>query len=405
MSPVAVLFRRMGPYHVGRVSAAARRFPTVAVELTSVDRVYAWQATESPGLRRVTIFPDEDAHTAPRKELDRRVARTLDEIGPGAVAIPGWSTPFALAALRWCGRNGASAIVMSESQASDARRSWISEAPKQRVVSLFSSALVGGTRHAAYLRALGMPQERIFFGYDVVDNAHFANGAERARADAASLRRKLDLPEYFFLVSSRFVEKKNLLRLLDAFGRYRELAKGSGWKLALLGDGPLKPAIQERADQLNLGESLVMPGFVQYAQLPAYYGLASVFIHPSIAEQWGLVVNEAMAAGLPVLVSKACGCAADLLRDGENGYTFDPLNTDELAGLMVRLAADRELRGRMSEASRRNIFEWPVERFGEGLEAAARAAIPRRPGLADVALLRLLLMRPTPILPARTSHT
>jgi glycosyltransferase involved in cell wall biosynthesis len=282
---------------------------------------------------------------------------------------------------------------MSESQAADARRQWRSEAAKRRLTALFSAALVGGARHAAYLRELGMPADRIFLGYDVVDNAYFASGAGQARAEAAA-RRRLDLPESFFLATGRFVEKKNWLRLLEAFARFHALPPARGWKLVLLGDGPLKPAILELAAKLDLKDALLLPGFIQYDRLPLYYGLASAFVHASVVEQWGLVVNEAMAAGLPVLVSSRCGCVPELVRQGENGFTFDPLDTEALASLMARVAASAELRQSMSAASRRVVSEWPLERFAEGLEAAVAAAEPRRPGWADAALLRLLQMRP-----------
>ncbi|MGD0497915.1 MAG: glycosyltransferase [Bryobacteraceae bacterium] len=395
MNPVAILFRRMGPYHRARLNAAAARLPVVAVEATPVDHTYAWDAVATPELSRVTFFPDEDPDALPRPQLVQRVVQVLDGIQPRAVAIPGWYEPFALAALRWCGEAGVPAVLMSESQDGDDKRSWRGEAMKRRLVSLFSAALVGGTQHAAYLRQLGMAEDRIFLGYDVVDNSHFARGAEAARADAAGSRQRLGLPESYFLASSRFVEKKNLLRLVAAFARFRALAPQTPWKLVLLGDGPLRREIPALADKLSLGDSLLLPGFVQYEQLPGYYGLAAAFVHASTVEQWGLVVNEAMAAGLPVLVSKRCGCSADLVREGVNGFTFDPLDEEALASLLLQAASRGDDRLRMGEASRRAIAEWPPERFGAGMEGAVRRATPpRQPRLSDAALLRLLLMRP-----------
>jgi len=377
------------------LNSAAGRLPVAAVELTSEDRTYAWDAVAAPELSRVTIFAGEDPDALARSLVARRIARNLEAIQPRAVAIPGWSEPFALAALRWCGDHGVPAVLMSESQAADGSRSWRTEAVKRRLVARFSAALVGGRPHREYLRELGMPEDRIFLGYDVVDNGHFARGAEQARADAASCRRRLGLPESYFLASSRFVEKKNLLRLLQAFARFRTLAPRSEWKLVLLGDGPLKGEIVALANALSLSEDLLLPGFLQYEQLPAFYGLAAGFVHASTVEQWGLVVNEAMAASQPVLVSNRCGCAAELVRDGVNGYTFDPLDAEALAGLMAKVASSGERRLGMGEASRRIVAEWPVERFAEGLEGAVRgAARVRRAHLADATLLHVLMKRP-----------
>ncbi len=111
-----------------------------------------------------------------------------------------------------------------------------------------------------------------------------------------------------------------------------------------------------------------------------YYALASVFVHPSTSEQWGLVVNEAMASGLPVIVSDRCGCAEDLVRPGVNGCTFAPQDSTALAGLMRRMSdGSRDLRA-MGQASRDIIARWSPELFAESIVAAARQpAKVRRP--------------------------
>ena len=392
MHPVVVLFNRIGPYHRARAQACAARFPTVAVETTSVDHTYDWDPVLTPELTRVTIFPGIEPRS--RLELVERVSSTLSELRPRAVAIPGWSTPAALAALQWCINSGTPAVLMSESQPEDFARRWWKEAIKRRLVGLFSSGLAGGAPHVAYLTALGMPVERVFSGYDVVDNEHFAGGAVAARADAGSVREHLGLPERFFLASSRFIEKKNLNRLLEAFARFRSLASDTDWKLVLLGDGPLKPGILATASRLRLNGDLLLPGFQQYDALPAYYGLASAFVHASTVEQWGLVVNEAMSAGLPVLVSDRCGCAADLVRGGVNGFTFDPFDTESLARRMVEISdscCDREA---MGAQSRRIIAEWAPSRFGAALAQAIEcSATSRAVSSFDEALLHLLIRK------------
>jgi glycosyltransferase involved in cell wall biosynthesis len=391
MPPVAILFNRIGPYHRARLNAAARRFPTVAVELTSVDRTYAWNHVEAPELQRMTVFPDRDPHTLPRRAVVEGVREVLDGIRPRAVAVNGWSDPTALTALGWCAVTRTSAILMSETHAVDAvRRPW-KEFFKRRVIGMCSAALVGGAPHMSYLRGLGMPADRIFTGYDVIDNEHFTTGADAARREAGSIRGRLSLPDHYFLASSRFVEKKNLVRLITAFARFRELEPANGWKLVLLGDGPLKSEILAAAGRLHLGDALIMPGFRQYEELPPYYGLASAFIHASTVEQWGLVVNEAMASGLPVVVSNRCGCAADLVRPGINGFHFDPMDVEKLAGYMLQIASNAVDARRMGEASRRIISEWLPERFGAGLEQALRCSFaPGSPSILDITLLRLL---------------
>src|SRR5206468_501416 len=100
------------------------------------------------------------------------------------------------------------------------------------------------------------------------------------------------------------------------YARYRMAAGPGAWSLVVLGDGVLRGDLEQLRTELNLGDHVLFPGFKQYDELPAYYGLATAFIHASMVEPWGLVVNEAMAAGLPVLVSARCGCAWDLVEEG-----------------------------------------------------------------------------------------
>lgn len=174
------------------------------MELTSADETYAWDRVESSdSFQRLTLFTDRDVRSHPSSEVLRRVIEVLSEIRPDAVAIAGWSEVGALAALHWCLTTNTAAVVMSETTRGDHRRWRWREALKKRLVSLYSAGLVGGQPQNEYLVSLGMSEEQIFFGYDVVDNAHFAAGADVARQHAAELRKEHELPE---LYSSRQVD-------------------------------------------------------------------------------------------------------------------------------------------------------------------------------------------------------
>jgi glycosyltransferase involved in cell wall biosynthesis len=247
---------------------------------------------------------------------------------------------------------------------------------KKRVVGNFSAALVGGKPHTDYMYKLGMPHERIFSGYDVVDNSYFLTGAENARKNEKDLRIKYSLPANYFLGSSRFVPKKNLHRLISAYSEYRKVYTGPDmWRLVLLGDGEMRPQLEVFISELSLENYVLLPGFKQYPDLPVYYGLAKAYVLASTTEQWGLVVNEAMASGLPVLVSERCGCAADLVERGRNGFTFDPYNVVELAGLMLKLSSSESELTTMGEASQAIISRLTPETFAVSLGLAAEAAI------------------------------
>jgi 1,2-diacylglycerol 3-alpha-glucosyltransferase len=399
MADVAILFHRIGPYHLARCVAAGARCSLTVIEFSAVDDTYAWsQVDGAPNFARRTLFSDADVDRKSGSEVNRRMRAALTETDPQVVAIPGWSHPGALSALLWCLRNGRPAVLMSDSGMHDVVRRRAREATKRRVVRLFGGGVVAGARHRAYACALGLSAATVFDGYDVVDNEHFARGARQARLSDRRWRRRLGLPERFFLACGRFVAKKNLIRLIDAYANYRRRTGGATWHLVLLGDGELRAEIDSRIGQAGLAGKVVLAGFRQYHELPAYYGLADAFIHASTAEQWGLVVNEAMASGLPVLVSERCGCAHDLVQGGINGFTFDPFDVDELAGLMQRVAAMTDERRRaMGRASQTIVADWGPDRFADGLMRAVEAAASRPPPQTawfDHALLWALARRP-----------
>lgn len=402
---VAVLFERLGPYHHARLKSAGRRLRATAVEFSNVDLTYAWDPVEgAEGFDRLTLFSGSAAGDLSAKQIIHRVNEALDQLRPQAVAIPGWNDCWSLAALSWCQKHATPAVMMSETTAWDDDRKWWKEAIKRRVVRLCSAGLVGGEAHAEYLGQLGMDRRKIFLGYDVVDNDHFAGGAAKARSEAPAARKRYELPEKYFLASARFIEKKNLIRLVEAYARYRQSAEKSRnenqksdiWDLVLVGDGALKSTILALRASLRLDNFVHLPGFRQYDELPAHYGLAGVFIHSSTTEQWGLVVNEAMAAGLPVLVSDRCGCAADLVQAGRNGFTFDPHQPELLSDLMARVSADHFPLAEFGSASREIIAKFGAAAFGEGLAGAVESAL-RKPapkaGLTEGLLLRMLMAR------------
>ncbi len=396
---IAVLFDNFGPYHVARLAAASKVGDLLGIEVSGRSAEYAWNPTrEAPGFQRETLLERITSEGQDRGLLAGRMSRVLTAFRPEVVAVPGWSSRAAILALGWCLRERVPAILMSESQAIDEPRHALKEWVKRRCLRAFSAALVGGRTHREYLIQLGMPRDRIFLGYDAVDNEYFMRGAAAARADAIGVRRKLSLPEHYFLASNRFIPKKNLSFLIAAFARYRAECLTTPWDLVLLGDGVLRAEIEPLVVRLGLERSTHSPGFKQYEQLPVYYGLAGAFVHASTTEQWGLVVNEAMASGLPVLVSNRCGCAAELVQEGRNGFTFEPENADQLVRYMLRLSsapADAEAMGIAGQAI---ASQWGPERFAGGMReavACAQAVGPARPDWVAGILLRLLAQRST----------
>jgi glycosyltransferase involved in cell wall biosynthesis len=386
---IAILFDNFGPYHVARLEAANRVCTLLAVQAKERSCDYAWEPVAGPfGFKSSTLSQNSSRRCSSIFKQYRQLRHVLADFAPNCVFIPGWSRWYSLASLFWCRANGVPIVIMSESTEHDAPRSIWKEWFKRQIVSRCSTALVGGSAHAQYVIKLGMVPEQIFKGYDVVDNEYFYRASKSMRQCAVELCGKFALPRHYFLAAARFVAKKNLDGLVKAYALYvrrfeclhhaaKGVADGQPWSLVLLGDGPERSVIHKLVSRRHLESFVFLPGFAQYAMLPVYFGLASAFVHASISEPWGLVVNEAMASGLPVLVSKQCGCVSDLVRAGRNGFTFDARDANELAELMLKISADPPLRERMSKANREIISCWSPRRFADGLMAAAQAAIRR----------------------------
>jgi glycosyltransferase involved in cell wall biosynthesis len=374
---IAVLWSRFGPYHLARLRGAADAAVScgatvTGIEVAATDQDYAWaQAHGAHDFERVTLFPRGDYHALSAGEIADAVTQALDRLRPAAVAINGWSVPEARAAVAWCRRQGRRAVLMSETKADDHHRPWWKELVKRQLLRRFDAALVGGRAQGDYLVSLGFPRERIHFGYDVVDNWYFKAEAREARAEAERLPRELRLPERYFLACTRFLARKNVDGLLQAYKLYRQQSDGQAWGLVILGSGEEGESLLALAGELGLHD-VQWPGFVQYDELPTYYGLAGAFIHPAKAEPWGLVLNEAAASGLPILCSRTVGARYELVRDGENGMLFDPNDSDDITSAMIRVAEmEPERRAAMGRRSEAIVADWTPARFGRQLMAAA----------------------------------
>lgn len=376
---IAIIFDNFGPYHVARLVAASKVCDLLAIEINGLSSEYAWRPADTVPFRRVTLYPTP-GDAVDVRQMAKRLQTLFFEADVDVVAIPGWSGRSSIAALAAAKLQRLPVIVMSESQECDSKRFWFIEYLKKQYLKLCQTGFVGGKMHADYLRRLGMRNDLIFFGYDAVDNGYFRENADKCRSRADIYRSRHQLPERYFLASSRFIAKKNLVGLINSYAKYRaEQVANGGCRipldLVLLGDGEMRATILAEIARLDLEGCVHLKGFQQYEDLPSFYALATVFVHASTSEQWGLVVNEAMASGLPVLVSERCGCASELVQSGVNGWAFPPNDQDRLVELMLTVDACETELNDMGRASRTIVERCSPEQFATGIYAAAVAAV------------------------------
>lgn len=371
----AVIFLTSGPYHLARARALDRTDglrPTF-IQLASTIATHPWRSNGSPvgpPIRTVARLPYQDCSYI---ELSRALWKILDEIDPAVVATS--LRPFAmLSAARWARSRRRSTVLFYETTPADKPRHALLETVKRGTLRrYFDAGFVGGRISRDYLIDLGMPADRIWQVYDVVDNEYFASAAASVRKQPTRWLEKLGLPAGYFLYVGRYSSEKNLLRLLAAYRAHRQSDAFAGRSLVLVGDGPQRAELERFIADAGLGTNVFLKPFAQLGDLPAYYALADGFILPSTIEAWGLVVNEAMACGLPVLVSKVCGCLPELVVEGDNGFCFEPADTASLAALMGRLTSlDDASRQRMGERSREIVARFTPRIWADNLATCIR---------------------------------
>jgi 1,2-diacylglycerol 3-alpha-glucosyltransferase len=356
-------------YHISRFRALFEhesfKRQVTGIELVGgcgVHRGLLFRDEERSDLPISSLFPRADWDQAGQVKLAGAVWAKLNQLRPSSVLVPGWYTAPALAAAVWARVHRRRSILMSETTEQDDRRVWWKECFKRLLIkALFDFGVAGGKPHIRYLVQLGFPLNKVARFYDVVDNLFYEKAADLAR-QSPKLRLISGLPQSYFLYVGRLAPEKNLSMSLRAFAQYRR--SGGTWSFVLVGDGPERAALEQQSHELGLDEHVAFAGLKATRDITTYYAFAGCFLLPSIREPWGLVVNEAMASGLPVIVSTRCGCAEDLVDSGGNGYVFDPTNAPELSDRMLLVGASRQAKlDAMSQRSREIIAGYSPEHW------------------------------------------
>ena len=418
---IGILWAQYGPYHFARAAALKRQAgpgKVHAVELAGQTSDYEWKRSAS-AVDLITLCPGAVTEQLSFLKVFQRARRTFAELKIEVCFLPSYAPRQSLAALLAAKSLGIRTVMMNESHAGTARARGVGAWVKRRLVGLFDAALVGGQPQKRYFASLGLPPEKIFTGYDAVDNDYFAARDAEVRSRKSEFRSKYDLPERYFLSLGRFVAKKNLTTLIRGYAIFLDSAIRNPQSaipiphLIMVGSGEEEPKLRSLCQELRLpiydhfairNPQSAIPtdapgvhfyGFRQIEENPVFYALADAFILPSLWEEWGLVVNEAMASGLPVVVSETAGCAEDLLKTGmpagvegmpdwspqlagrvrQNGFVFDPKSVESLADVLLALDLAPAFREIMGQNSRIIIGDFSCDNFARNALLAARVAI------------------------------
>jgi glycosyltransferase involved in cell wall biosynthesis len=301
--------------------------------------------------------------------LNRGVFAALTAAAPDAILCGGYNYIASWQTLLWARTHNVPVLLWSESHLHELRRNrpWV-EFLKDEFLRGCSGFVVPGQVAREYLRARKIGDAVIFTAPNAVDNALFIAAAAAVRAHAATRRAELNLPERYFLFVGRLVREKGVFELLSAYAKLEDALRLQVG-LVFAGDGAVRHQLQEQAAAVSPGV-IRFAGFVHREPLAAYYALAETLILPTYTDTWGLVVNEGMACGLPVILSTAAGCAGDLVKDNWNGLLVPPRDIASLAAAMERLASRPDVRASMSRNSFTHIGAYSPEEWSLGIARA-----------------------------------
>jgi glycosyltransferase involved in cell wall biosynthesis len=294
-----------------------------------------------------------------------------------ALWVHGYASINALQAILAANALGIPVLLRAESWLADRSRSPLKLLAKSLFFSdlrpLISATLPIGSANARYWRHyLGHAMPQFLMPY-AVDNAFFARRAQEAVAGEEQLRSELGIePGHpVILFASKLQQRKHCDHLVEAYAALLRDHDSSGYKpyLVIVGDGEERANLEARCRDLGL-TNVRFAGFQNQSVLPRYLHLADVFVLPSRHEPWGLIVNEAMAAGCPVIVSSDVGSGPDLVTNGVEGYSYPVGDILALTSTLSRVLASPETASAMGEAAQRRIAGWSFEEDVQGLRHA-----------------------------------
>jgi glycosyltransferase involved in cell wall biosynthesis len=358
---IAFVWENFGPLHVDRCEAVmSRGFEVIGIEFTSRSSTYEWMPTTTR-FKKVTLFDNKSDRSLSEPKLFRALVSICYQSRAHHIFFCHYERPatlFSALAMRGIGRD---VYMMNESKFDDFPRNLWREVAKRQFFRPYQGCLAGSKRTQDYMRFLGIRPDRIARGYDTVS----VRRMQTQLSDIPSVSVPFD--QRHFTIVARLVEKKNHKLALQAYRSYLSESRNPR-RLVICGSGFLEKELKTEVTSLSLDKFVTFTGFIQTKDVSRILSSSLALILPSTEEQFGQVVLEAIATGLPVLVSEACGARDELVRTGVNGFVFEPDNPEGLAWFMSLLANDQNLWMKMVSATKRFLPFCDVAGFADGVE-------------------------------------
>lgn len=304
------------------------------------------------------LFPDDKMEDIKSSSIQKKLYALLDKINPDVIIAGAIAFPSGALSVSWANRHKKKVICFDDAKIDSVQRSGIVNYIKQQIYNGVYAMLYPSQDWDATGRFWHFNKEQLFYGIDVVDNSFWSDYA-------AIYQNKSNTKS--FLAVGRMIPVKNFLYVIESYKKYHDIYKESSHHIVFVGEGPERIKIQQYIDQYNLKGYVDLLPFKNQKELREIYHNSQAFILSSIKETWGLVINEAMACGLPIIASKECGATNTLVRDKINGYVFSPEKLEELYSCLCLFHNLTENEKReMGKASLNIIQDWDLSRFCKG---------------------------------------
>lgn len=298
------------------------------------------------------LFPERDMESLRGSEISKLLVPLLNKLQPEIVIAGAIAFPSGALAVSWCKQHKKKVVIFDDARIEDVQRNRMVNYVKKHIYQNVDAMLYPAPEWEETGKYWGFSAKQLFYGIDVVDNGFWNTTC-------------IETKEKYFITVGRLIEKKNILFTVKAYQKLKE-ANNDLPELWIIGEGPEKERIKSFI-QTNKIEGIKLMPFQSQAQLSALYqNSQAMIISSNKSETWGLVINEAMASGIPVIASQHCGATSSLVKDGINGYIFDPYNLQSLIEkwelFINQTEQEREEMGRQSSEI---IKEWNLDKFTE----------------------------------------
>lgn len=363
MKKIAITHTDFRIYWPARLKALEEELTRHGVELYVIEIAgkgspYAFAGRdEQPTKRWTTIFPDKEMEDLASSEIKEQLISLFEKINPDVIAAGAIAFPSGAIAAMWAKKHRKSIVIFDDAKLEDVPRGRVTNFIKKSIYRNIDSVMYPAPTWDQTGFSWGFKKEQIFYGVDVVDNSFWQIPSEEKTARKNTI-----------VCVGRQIERKNMEFLIRAFQK----SNAADYELLLVGDGVENSKLRSLAKE---DSNIKFYPFLTQNEIRTLYKRVSALVIPSKFETWGLIINEAMAAGLPVLASDKCSAAEILVKNGKNGYIFSPNNMDSLINaLNTFFSLTPEQQVVMGEESEKIISEWGLNTFAKEMFNAANYA-------------------------------